>query len=72
MKELIFKVNGMVCEGCENRIKNAIGTLDEIEIVEANHITGIVKVTSNKEIEREREKIEEIIKDIGFEIVKDD
>lgn len=70
MKELIFKVNGMVCEGCENRIKNAIGTLDEIEIVEANHITGIVKVTSNKKIERE--KIEEIIKDIGFEIVKDD
>lgn len=70
MKELIFKVNGMVCEGCENRIKNAIGTLDEIEIVEANHITGIVKVTSNKEIKRE--KIEEIIKDIGFEIVKDD
>ena len=70
MKELIFKVNGMVCEGCENKIKNAIGTLDEVESVEANHITGIVKVTSNKEIERE--KIEEIIKDIGFEIVKDD
>lgn len=70
MKELIFKVNGMVCEGCENRIKNAIGTLDGIESVAANHNTGIVKVTSNKDIERE--KIEEAITDIGFEIVKDD
>jgi len=23
MKEIIFKVKGMMCEGCENRVKNA-------------------------------------------------
>ena len=70
MKETQIKVNGMVCEGCENRVKNALSTIDGIESVEANHKTGIVTVISNEEIERS--VIEEKIDDIGFEIAQGD
>jgi len=70
MKEIKIKVNGMVCEGCENRVKNALSTIDGIERVEASHKTGLVTVISSKEMERS--VIEEKINDIGFETVKQD
>ena len=70
MKEIKMKVNGMVCGGCENRVKSALSMLDGVESVEANHETGIVTVMSNKEIERS--VIEEKINDLGFEMVKED
>ncbi len=69
MKETKIKVNGMVCEGCENRVKNALSTIDGIESIEANHKTGIVTVMSNKEIEMST--IEEKIDDLGFEVVEE-
>ena len=70
MEEIKIKVNGMVCEGCENRIKNVLSTLDGIQKVEANHEIGIVVVTSSKEILRSY--IEEKINNLGFEIIKED
>lgn len=70
MKEIKIKVNGMVCEGCENRVKNALSTIDGIESIEASHKTGIVTVMSSKEIERS--VIEERINDLGFEVVEED
>ncbi len=70
MKELKIKVKGMVCEGCENRVKNALSTIDGVDNVEANHKTGIVTVKLNKEIEKSI--FEEKIDDLGFEIVKED
>ena len=66
MSELKLKVNGMMCEGCENRIKNALSTLEGVEKVEANHKTGEVKVICNKQIEMS--VIAEKIDDIGFEV----
>lgn len=70
MKETKIKVNGMVCEGCENRVKNALSTLDGVKSIEASHKTGIVTVISNKEIEKL--VIEDRINDLGFETVKED
>ncbi len=70
MKETKIKVNGMVCEGCENRVKNALSTLDGVKSIEASHKTGIVTVISNKEIEKS--VIEDRINDLGFETVKED
>lgn len=69
MKEIKIKVNGMVCEGCENRVKNALSTVEGIETIEANHKTGIVTVVINKEIEKSI--IEEKIDNLGFEVVKE-
>ena len=70
MKKITIKVNGMVCDGCENRVKNALSTLDGVESIEASHKTGIVTVISNKEIEKS--VIEDRINDLGFETVKED
>ncbi len=65
MKETIINVEGMVCGGCENRVKNALLTIDGVENVEASHETGIVKVISKEEVEESTMK--EKIEDIGFE-----
>lgn len=69
MKETIIKVEGMVCSGCENRIKNALQTIEGVEKVIANHIDGIVTITSKNEVKENimKEKIE----DIGFKVKED-
>lgn len=70
MKETIINVKGMVCGGCENRVKNVIENIEGVKNVKADHNTGKVTVTSNDEVLESimREKIE----DIGFEVVKED
>ena len=70
MDEMNLKVKGMMCGGCENRVKNALAEIDGIKSVDANHHTGIVKIISNGNISKET--IEDTIKDIGFEVVKED
>ena len=70
MKELILKVSGMMCGGCENRVKNALNLIEGVEIIEVSHVNGIVKVSINENIERNT--IEETITDLGFDIVKED
>ena len=66
MKEIIINVKGMVCGGCENRIKNALEEIKGVEKVEANYKTGIVKILTNENIERK--VMEDVIEDIGFEV----
>lgn len=66
MKECTIKVEGMVCGGCENRVKNAVSTIDEVENVVADHNTGIVTVTSKEDLDVNQ--IKEKIEDIGFEV----
>lgn len=68
MKEIKINVKGMVCSGCENRVKNALGDIEGVEEVKANHETGIVEIKTSKEIEKSR--LEEKIEDIGFEVEK--
>lgn len=67
MKETIIKVEGMVCNGCENRVKNALKNIQGIEKVIADYTTGIVTITSNGEVLESvmKEKIE----DIGFKVI---
>ena len=69
MKELKFKINGMVCGGCENRVKSALSSIDGVESVDANHNTGIVTINLKKGLDIE--KIKEKIIDIGYEIVEE-
>ena len=69
MKEIIINVKGMVCGGCENRVKNALGGIKGIEKVEADYKTGIVKILANENIDRKA--MEDTIEDIGFEVVKE-
>lgn len=69
MKETIIKVEGMVCNGCENRVQNALKNIDGVENVVADHTTGTVTITSKNEVAESvmKEKIE----DIGFEVKED-
>ena len=66
MKELELDVTGMMCTGCENRIKNALSEIKGIESVEANHETGKVKITSKNEIDKTKAK--EIIERLEFKV----
>ena len=67
MKETIIKVEGMVCNGCENRVQNALKTIEGVKSVNANHTNGKVTITSSEEVLESvmKEKIE----DIGFKVV---
>ena len=70
MKETNLIVNGMMCEGCENRVKNAIKNIEGVENVTADHNTGKVIVISNNEVSEEI--IKETLEDIGYEVVRED
>ena len=69
MKELEIKVNGMVCGGCENRVKTALSTIEGVESVEANHNTGIVTIKAENDLEIAQ--IKERIIDLGYEIIEE-
>lgn len=68
MKELKLKVEGMVCEGCENRVKSAVSLMDEVENVDANHNTGIVTVNVKEDLDIA--KIKEKIEDLGYDVIE--
>jgi len=70
MKEIEIKVKGLMCTGCENRVKAVLSTLDFVENVEADYKIGVVKVeiVENADIN----EICEVIEDLGFECVKED
>ena len=65
-KEIKLKINGMMCAGCENRVKSAVSLIEGVEKVDADHNTGIVTVTSKEDLDIS--KIKEKIIDIGYEI----
>ena len=65
MREIIIKVDGMMCGGCEKRIQNVLKSIEGVEEVVASHTEKIVKVVANVD-----EKIlEEKIEDIGFRVI---
>lgn len=67
MKEVILKVNGMMCGGCENRVKNAVGSIEGVESVIADHTTGKVVVTVSNDVSKEL--IKETLEDVGYEVI---
>ncbi|MCI8347658.1 MAG: heavy-metal-associated domain-containing protein [Bacilli bacterium] len=65
MKEFNFKILGMTCDGCENRVKNALKNIENVMEVKADHNTGIVTLKFNEQINIEL--VKETVEDIGFE-----
>lgn len=70
MNTLTIKVKGMVCNGCENRIQNALKKIDGIEEVLADFKKELVTIKTN--IELDKNIIDEKIEDLGFEVEKED
>ena len=66
MKEIILKVEGIECGGCEKRIENAVGTINGVSKVKASHENGTVTITLEQEVEQA--VIEQKIEDIGFTV----
>ena len=66
MNKITLKVKGMMCEGCENRIKNSLSKIKEIKEVDASYKKGCVTVTGD---DLDKEKIKSIIKDLDFEVM---
>lgn len=66
MKELNMKVEGMVCNGCENRVQNAVKQIEGVESVVADYKTATVKVITAENVDENL--IKEKIEDIGFEV----
>lgn len=69
MKELKIKIEGMVCGGCENRVKTALSEISGVESVDANHNIGMVIIKSKEQLDVEQ--IKERILDLGYEIVEE-
>lgn len=69
MKEMIIKVTGMMCTGCENRVQNAIRLLAGVEEVVANHKDGTIKVVAGENATFEM--LKEAIEDLGFDVVEE-
>ena len=66
MKEVVIKVEGMMCSGCENRVQNALKEVEGVENVVANHEEGTVKVTLVSDVDVT--VLNETIEDLGFDI----
>lgn len=66
MKEVIIKVEGMMCSGCENRVQNALKEIEGVDTVVANHEEGTVKVTLASDVDVT--VLNETIEDLGFDV----
>ncbi len=66
MKEIVIKVEGMVCGGCEKRVKNALEDMKGIKTVEADYKKGTAIVTAEENVSEK--DIKEKIEDIGFSV----
>ena len=66
MKELELKVTGMMCTGCENRVKNVLNEIKGIETIEANHKTGIVKIKCDNDVNVN--EVNEAIEALDFKV----
>ncbi len=68
MKNYEIIIKGMMCEGCENRVKNGLKTIDGVNEVNANHKTGKVVISADEDVRLE--ELEEKIDDLGYEVIK--
>lgn len=66
MKNIVIKVTGMHCSGCENRIKNVLSDIEGVEEVKANYKDGIVTINANESIDVSI--LNEKIEDLGFNV----
>lgn len=71
MENIILKVNGMHCAGCETRIKNALESIKGVKKVNANHSEKTVEISFRKNSDI-LDNIKETIEDLGFEVVKEE
>lgn len=65
MEEIEFRVSGMACTGCENRVETVIERVDGVHRVTADHETGSVSVTASADIEA---AVHEAVYEAGYDV----
>lgn len=66
MREIIYKVEGMECTGCENRIQRAVINMNGVKEVKADYKEKTVKIIADNEADES--KLREKIEDMGFTV----
>lgn len=65
--EKTLKVEGMMCNNCENHVKKALEAIKGVEEAAADHTTGEVKVKLSKDVPDA--KFEKAITDAGYKFI---
>lgn len=68
MKDIILKVDGMMCSGCENRVQNALKTVKGVKDVKASHEEKTVQIILKQEIDAQ--VLKDKIVDLGYEVIE--
>lgn len=63
--ELTLTVHGMTCEGCEASIRRAVGRVDGVAEVSADHVAERVVV---RPADIDEDAVRAAIEDAGFEV----
>lgn len=63
----IVKIEGMMCSNCEKHVKEALESIKNIKVIEVSHLRkqAIIEATDIDE-----NKIREVVKNIGYEVVE--
>ncbi len=69
-EEIRVSVNGMVCSFCAQGIKKTFGNLVEVESVSPDLENKLVVIVTKKDQLLTDARIEELIKDSGYEVKK--
>ena len=65
-----IRISGMSCTGCENRVENVLKNIENVESVNANYNTGIVKIETNNIKDLDIDMIKETLEDLGYDILE--
>ncbi len=63
-----MNVKGMTCTGCEERIQGAVGEIEDVAAVDADHQGGTVSVTLDRE-DTATDDIRAAINGLGYRTV---
>ncbi|MFV1969723.1 MAG: heavy-metal-associated domain-containing protein [Acidimicrobiia bacterium] len=67
-EQKVLTVNGMTCDGCEERITSALGDVPGVEGASADHEAGIVTLSVAATVAETR-VVRDVIEELGYEVV---
>ena len=68
MNELVLKVKGMGCSGCEQRIQQALTRMHGVQRVSADNRSGVVSVLHDERRASE-DAVRQRIEQAGYELI---
>jgi len=67
MNKEIYKVKGMTCDHCANRVQKNVNSISGIKNAKVNLAQGELVVEYDKEVSKET--IKKVVDDLGYELV---